>query len=600
VLLFDHLGQPALNVIKYDSKYEDLMTHLLSNVVIVDNEKVLAREFPNEEVTYISKEGDTKRTRHTLAGGSIGLFDGKRIGRQQAVTDLKQSISDNKAKLESIQRTIVTTEEEKLTYNTQELQVEIEQLRLRRNEFDIKAAELKTQVNTIQKTKAASSSRISEFLSLATTNEGKVSDLKLELGTLLSSITSKKEIISSQTGIIEEIAKDYGEISSHFNNAQLEWVQYQNRLESLNKEQVYNDEQIGELTQQITHNNAEKEKLHTESQNIDQQLGALKEQLLQNYEVKKVKQNDLSETENTYFSKRSVISDKEDHLKKLNKQVQDVQLQVNNQKDELKGIEFDLRSSMERLKIEFDIDVRTLAADEILAEIEDLNLMLETYEKIKKRIDNYGEINPMAVEAYDEILERFQALETQKNDILEARTSLLETIKEIDNDATDKFLTAFDKVRENFKEVFRSLFSAEDDCDLILLDKENPLASGIEIIAKPKGKRPKVLSQLSGGEKTLTATALLFSLYLLKPAPFCIFDEVDAPLDDLNIQKFSRLIRRFADASQFIIITHNKSTMANMDLLYGVYMQEQGISGITQVDFREYEHAEVFQTVNLN
>ena len=114
---------------------------------------------------------------------------------------------------------------------------------------------------------------------------------------------------------------------------------------------------------------------------------------------------------------------------------------------------------------------------------------------------------------------------------------MLDTIKEIDNDATEKFLEAFMKVKENFKELFRSLFSEEDDCDLVLFDMEDPLNSGIEIIAKPKGKRPKVLSQLSGGEKTLTATALLFSLYLLKPAPFCIFDEVDAPLDDLNIQK---------------------------------------------------------------
>jgi len=176
----------------------------------------------------------------------------------------------------------------------------------------------------------------------------------------------------------------------------------------------------------------------------------------------------------------------------------------------------------------------------------------------------------------------------------------LETIKEIDQEAKGKFLDAFEKVKENFKDVFRSLFSNEDDCDLVLFDPQDPLNSGIEIIAKPKGKRPKVLNQLSGGEKTLTATALLFSLYLLKPAPFCIFDEVDAPLDDINIQKFSKLIRSFSDESQFIIITHNKSTMANMDLLYGVYMQEQGVSGITQVDFREYEHAEIFQKVNLN
>ena len=206
----------------------------------------------------------------------------------------------------------------------------------------------------------------------------------------------------------------------------------------------------------------------------------------------------------------------------------------------------------------------------------------------------------MAVEAYDEISERFIDMESQRNDIIEAKSSLLQTIKEIDEEAKGKFLDAFYKAKENFQVVFRSLFSNEDDCDLVMFDPDNPLNSGIEIIAKPKGKRPKVLNQLSGGEKTLTATALLFSLYLLKPAPFCIFDEVDAPLDDYNIQKFSKLIRSFADESQFIIITHNKSTMANVDLLYGVYMQEQGVSGITEVDFKEYEHNEVLQKVSLN
>jgi chromosome segregation protein len=169
-------------------------------------------------------------------------------------------------------------------------------------------------------------------------------------------------------------------------------------------------------------------------------------------------------------------------------------------------------------------------------------------------------------------------------------------MKEIEDTATKRFMEAFSQVRENFIEVFRSLFTEDDACDLILLEPEDPLASPIEIIAKPKGKRPKTLSQLSGGEKTLTAIALLFGLYLLKPAPFCIFDEVDAPLDDANIEKFNRIIKRFSSESQFIIITHNKLTMAAVDVIYGVYMEEQGVSNLTPVDFRSLKHGSLVQS----
>jgi len=182
--------------------------------------------------------------------------------------------------------------------------------------------------------------------------------------------------------------------------------------------------------------------------------------------------------------------------------------------------------------------------------------------------------------------ERFDTISTQKNDIVDAKESLLDTIKEIEETATSQFLEAFDKVREYFISVFRSLFTEDDSCDLVLEDPNNPLESNIQIIAKPKGKRPKSLSQLSGGEKTLTATALLFALYLLKPAPFCIFDEVDAPLDDANIKKFNRIIKKFSEQSQFIVVTHNKQTMAEVDVIYGVYMEEQGVSSLSQVDFR--------------
>ena len=174
----------------------------------------------------------------------------------------------------------------------------------------------------------------------------------------------------------------------------------------------------------------------------------------------------------------------------------------------------------------------------------------------------------------------------QKEDLLKAKDTLLSTIKEIDLVAKETFLSSFENIKKNFIKVFRTLFTQEDDCDLNLITPNDPLESPIDIIAKPKGKKPLTINQLSGGEKTLTATALLFAIYLIKPAPFCIFDEVDAPLDDANIDKFNQIIREFSKDSQFIIVTHNKRTMSSTDLIYGVTMIEQGISRVIPVDLR--------------
>lgn len=175
----------------------------------------------------------------------------------------------------------------------------------------------------------------------------------------------------------------------------------------------------------------------------------------------------------------------------------------------------------------------------------------------------------------------------QKNDLLAAKQTLLDTIAEIDETAKKHFLETYDQVREHFKKVYKSLFSEDSSADLILKEPDNPLESDIGIMAKPKGKRPQTISQLSGGEKTLTAVALLFSIYLIKPAPFCIFDEVDAPLDDANIDKFNNIIREFSANSQFIIVTHNKRTMASTEVMYGITMENAGISTAMPVSLKE-------------
>ena len=599
-ILYDHLGQPALDVITTDTKFQRLIGHLLSNVVIVDDNKILAEEFPNEDVVYIARNGNSNRTKHIVSGGSTGLFDGKRIGRQQEINRLKtaatKSTESLKAKKEELENVFQQINELTIDSIKSDLELKVNE----KNQLAIHSAQVLTQLNSTRTAHQQISSRLLEYDNQASSNSGKLMSFREELQLLIGSITTKKNIVETQSGAIEEIAKSFGEVSSYFNNAQLKWVQHKSELSTLGSEVGLKENQTKELQKKIIDSDEEARTLQDKISQKERELEVIKDELIKLFEVRDQQKEELNLTEQAFFSKRNVVTDKETRLKKVNKEFQENQLEINNLKDKLTGIGFELRSGLERLKIEFNIDVKTLDKDEILASIEDNTILNEKYEKIRKRLDNYGEINPMAVEAYDEISERFVSMEEQKNDIIEAKSSLLETIKEIDQEAKGKFLDAFEKAKVNFQQVFRSLFSDEDDCDLVLFEPDDPLNSGIEIIAKPKGKRPKVLNQLSGGEKTLTATALLFSLYLLKPAPFCIFDEVDAPLDDLNIQKFTKLIRSFADESQFIIITHNKSTMANMDLLYGVYMQEQGVSGITQVDFREYEHSEVFQKVNLN
>jgi chromosome segregation protein len=178
-------------------------------------------------------------------------------------------------------------------------------------------------------------------------------------------------------------------------------------------------------------------------------------------------------------------------------------------------------------------------------------------------------------------------MQKQRDDLLASERDLIKTIEEINVTAQNLFMETFEKIRQNFINIFRNLFNPGDEADLKLEEHPDPLEAKIEIVAKPKGKRPSVIELLSGGEKTLTAIALLFAIYLVKPSPFCILDEIDAPLDDANIDRFTGILRDFSKNTQFIVVTHNKRTMEATDALYGVTMQEEGISKLVSVRFNE-------------
>lgn len=202
---------------------------------------------------------------------------------------------------------------------------------------------------------------------------------------------------------------------------------------------------------------------------------------------------------------------------------------------------------------------------------------------LQRQREQFGAVNELALEEYESEKERLDFLLAQKEDLLSAETLLRNTIEEINKTALQKFRETYNAVRKNFISIFHELFDPEDEVDLLCSSAEDPLEAHIEIVAKPRGKKPLSIEQLSGGEKALTALSLLFAIYLVKPSPFCILDEVDAPLDDANVGRFIKLLKKFENNTQFIIVTHNKKSMASCQALYGVTMEEEGVSKLIPV-----------------
>jgi chromosome segregation protein len=212
-------------------------------------------------------------------------------------------------------------------------------------------------------------------------------------------------------------------------------------------------------------------------------------------------------------------------------------------------------------------------------------------EALQKRLDEIGPVNLVAIAEYEETEQRHQFLTTQHDDLVNAKTQLLEVINRINTQTREMFLQTFEKIRDNFRLMFTDVFGG-GKADLILSDENDVLESGIEIVARPPGKQLQSISLLSGGEQTMVAVSLLFSIYQVKPSPFCVLDELDAPLDESNINRFVRVLQRFIGQSQFIIITHNKRTIGMADVLYGVTMEEHGVSKIVSVKFHKTDEAE--------
>jgi chromosome segregation protein len=578
----------AADIVQVDEKYGKLIRYLLDGVYIAGENTNISDTFSqisDKEHTYIiSENGNLLQSHYQVSGGAVGLFEGKRLGRIKNLEILDKLIKELDEQVLTLKKQFQDTQNEMnhLKINSYKNTIQRENHTLQQMEKDLVSVKsrLENEQNNINKI-ADNAQLLQNKIEVLRTD---ITPLKNKLGQLKSEQESTKNNLEEFEDAYKKASEAYNQISAEYNSINIQYIQQENKIKQNTQTANFKNNQLADTQNRLDTAKKEIATADAEIEILQNNLAQLEEKLIAGYREKEHKIQQLSTHETDYFAAKESVQNIEDTLRSKNKNRQEVEQKIVDNKETYNEYKLKLNVLKERLSIEFHIDIKEWADDFELPKTPKEELE-DRMQKVKKKIDNFGEVNPMAEEAYNEMKERYDFIQTQKSDLLASKENLLATMSEIEMTAKGQFMETFNAVRANFIDVFRSMFTPDDNCDMLLQNPDDPLESEIDIIAKPKGKRPQSINQLSGGEKTLTALSLLFALYLYKPAPFCILDEVDAPLDDTNIKKFNDAIRKFSANSQFIIVTHNKSTMASVDNIYGVTMVKQGISRVVPVDF---------------
>jgi len=533
----------ALSVVEVEEKYKKLAEHLLSNVFIADSEDALQN---SNGFVVIEKNGKYVKGKYSLTGGSVGLIEGKKIGRVKNLEKLQEEIAAQDEVVEQLRSEIQARHNEVIAFNE-----DLRESAVRETEKEIQ--QLTNQVFSLH-------NKLENLYSMQTSSQHRLEELNLQMQQTHHSVegvrnqlieySEQLQMNASKLAEADEAFKEaetsYSEATRQYNEFNLNVTKQQSKINALKQELDFKTNQLNDLQQQIETNTNQ---LADTSSNIEQSAQSLHEiedGLVTLMRGREEEEHKLNEADQAYYNLRNQLGEKESELRHKVKDKEQVEHMLAAIKDKLNELKLQLAGTKERLDVEFRIKLEDILDQARTSEtaLEDLQ---EKADRMKKRLENLGEVNPTAIEAFTEMKKRYEFIVEQKNDLVNAKDSLLKTIEEVEATANQKFLDTFNLVRDHFHRVFKTLFTEDDQCDLVLDNPENLAETGIEVIAKPKGKKPSSLTQLSGGERTLTATALLFAIYLIKPAPFCILDEVDAPLDDANVGKFTNMIRQFSD-----------------------------------------------------
>lgn len=607
-------GVAALGQVGCDADVQPLLDRLLGRLVIVpDLDAAMRGREQHRDLDFVTSAGELL-SRHGVFSGGLGNGNASAslLARKNEIAELEKELDGVGSNVDdqSREKGDMQAEQTALQAGLQEEQTELRQqeVSIASSEGELKALENSQRV-LAQKIEGVTF-ELESLSGQESEGSGKRDSLAAELVSLEEREASNNTLLGEVTGVVEGLRGRRDVASGELTEAKVGLASEEQLLASFRRQLEPLNIRIEELKQLVAQRRSDidtggNKKTQTEKDIADstQRIAAVRSEREQSsgkiaglLSQKTEADKKVEEREEALRSIREELSSSQEHRSKLEVELAQNNMMAKNLCERIQEKYQIVLQEVEAecLKVTEDdsggIKVKVAVEGEADGET-DWESVGEKVAELQDRLDRMGPVNLVAIEEYKETEERYSFLTSQHDDLVKAKEQLLEVIEQINAETTEMFRATFEKIRDNFRELFTEVFEG-GKADLVLVDEEDILNSGIEIVARPPGKKLQSITLLSGGEQTMTAVSLLFSIYQVSPSPFCVLDELDAPLDESNINRFIRVLKRFIDQSQFLIITHSKRTISMADTLYGVTMQEHGVSKLVSVKFQETERNE--------
>ncbi|WP_096189158.1 chromosome segregation protein SMC [Evansella halocellulosilytica] len=580
----------AKDLVKYDPMYENVFSHILGNILITED-MVSANKVANRtkyRVRIVTLEGDVINPGGAMTGGSIKQKQSQILGRQQELSTVSKNLEKLEKDSDHLQKQVKSLKHEKETLDKsmKEAQLEGEQLREQEQEKKAVLNELELSEQTVSERLKLYDLEKNEYDEDETSKKDRLALLEKELSHCdekINSLNDEMERLSKQqeeTKNSEETIRE--ELTNLKVNLAKEEEQLHNSEDRYERLKLEYEETSGLLSQK------EKEYFQLEKEMSSQSTNA---ESLEDEIDKRRKEKDrtiqlISKRRSERLAVQQNQEDIENELKEQRRQLKFTSSTLHETEVKVNRLDVELDNRLNKLEGEYELTFDA-AKEQFPLQI-DLSEAKKNVKLIKMAIDELGSVNVGAIEEYERVKERHDFLLEQKSDLEEAKETLHQVINEMDDEMTKRFKETFDEIQSHFHIIFKELFGG-GKADLRLSNPEDLLNTGVDIVAQPPGKKLQHLALLSGGERALTAIALLFSILKTRPVPFCVLDEVEAALDEANVVRFAQFLKDFSHETQFIVVTHRKGTMEEADVLYGVTMQESGVSKLVSVKLEETE-----------
>ncbi|OLN33322.1 chromosome segregation protein SMC [Desulfosporosinus metallidurans] len=577
----------AVDLVSYDAVYRPAMEFLLGRIVVVADMDAATRiaRASGYRQRIVTLEGDQVNPGGSLSGGSSQRRGGNLLGRSREIETLR-------AALLQLEKDLVEKDSEcvEIEMLCRKLQVNIDDLGLKQRGDKEQQVVLRAMYESVLK----QMHRITEDLGeLKRRNQGNiarknelslgVADLAERLATSEKTAVNLREAYNKREQDAKTAVGEIEVLSEQLTQEKIRLAKWEQELTQSAEQLAQERKTLGEHEENLQQKKQNRANFARNRQVVAEEQEELSRQIEKQSRAQEGLQYSLMQHRQDRESLSARVVELEQEIQTMRQGVHALEQRLHANELQVVRWETESQAGVTRLTEEFSLtwEEATLYQTE-----EDRTALGRKVQDLKRQIEGLGPINQAAIEEYPKMLKRQEFMLAQQDDLVEANRTLRQLISELDETMSERFGESFKAVNMAFQEVFKELFHG-GNAELHLVDPDHLLETGVEIIAQPPGKKPQLLSLLSGGERALTAIAILFALLRVKPSPFCILDEIEASLDDSNVQRFAQYIHRLADSTQFVVISHRKGTMESADVLYGITMEECGVSKLLSVQLEE-------------